>query len=1227
MKEKLLKYFERFISYLQRIHIRLSASQELHAYTSLSPVDDADNDGKYAQALLWALKNRKEKDIKNIAITGPYGSGKSSVLKTFQKRFGGKDLKFLNISLATFKDEISSDEQGQGKPGNNSNDNTSKEEMLRLIELSILQQIFYHEKDSKIPDSRFKKIKRHSRVSIIFTTLCWSLFALSAINLIYTDFVTRILNGYELSKSQLNIIHLLSLTLSLSGFVYLIAKSIRILSKVKLKLSITDTEIEIDENISKSILNHHIDELLYFFEATPYNVVIIEDLDRFNQTEIFTKLREINLLLNNSKKVNKDIVFIYAVRDDMFKDKERAKFFDFIVPIIPVINASNSSQKLLEYREVNKYEWRDDLIEDIAIFISDMRLLHNIVNEFHLYKSKLSKELDQNKLLAILIYKNIFPGDFSQLSEGEGRLYNSLHNKKSYILTATKKVNENIEIIKEEISSIENIEIKNIQELRSLYILRYVERLKGMHDFVINGYVVTSENMTTDENFDYLIGNRASYQYPHYSSIQTSKISERFEAIEKSVDPDKNYSTRLKEIRDWHDGKVNKLKKQIQELEIEKATIRNYKIKEILAKDPSIFGTIDDNQKALVNVLIRNGYIDENYFDYISLFYEGTLTKRDYQFLLNVKSQRALEYDFQLNKVEDLVKRINSLDFDKEYLLNYQVVEFLLSSKIYDAQLNRMLHKLSDESEASVKFVDGMIFFANKNQNFIILICKKWPNIWNYIQTKSLYPDEKRREYFRLIIENAEISDIQVIASKSDLRTYILSDKHFLNIIPDETRVINIIKVLNLLFTEIDENSLSTSFLNHIYENSYYQINEYMIRLLIKKKGTFNQASFDTKNYSAITNSGCNELISYINDNLDLYIKDVYLKIETNDQEDENLLIILLNSKVTLENKHKILLKIKNQISDISEIEDLTVMELLFKENKVIPTWDNIFHYFVEAKQEISDSLIEFIDQDHVMSKLSKKKIPTGGDDESLTGVYKNFILKLTKSEEISDQNYALMLQSLPYSYTRFTTEDLNSNKIISLIKTKTIRLSKENFLHLKEKGEQHHIRLMEHSNSDLLKDISSYELDNSDVLSILKSNSLSDELKAELLSKIDKSIILSSANILQTIGSIAVKNNSFVISEEVLKRTLCSNSLLTETKVKIFNDRFERLDSSFITEFLNSLGEPYSNIALVGKKPSLPDTVWNLKFANILESKKYISSYEPQAGKGIRINTFKKEQ
>ena len=64
-------------------------------------------------------------------------------------------------------------------------------------------------------------------------------------------------------------------------------------------------------------------------------------------TEIFTKLRELNNLINGSKQINRKVVFLYAIKDDMFQDKERTKFFDFIIPVIPVINSSNWEKPIM----------------------------------------------------------------------------------------------------------------------------------------------------------------------------------------------------------------------------------------------------------------------------------------------------------------------------------------------------------------------------------------------------------------------------------------------------------------------------------------------------------------------------------------------------------------------------------------------------------------------------------------------------------------------------------------------------------------------------------------------------------------------------------------------------------------------------------------------------------------------------------------------------------------
>lgn len=53
-------------------------------YRDLTPESDTKNSEEYIRALHWAIKN---KDVKNIALSGPYGSGKSSVIKTYLKKY------------------------------------------------------------------------------------------------------------------------------------------------------------------------------------------------------------------------------------------------------------------------------------------------------------------------------------------------------------------------------------------------------------------------------------------------------------------------------------------------------------------------------------------------------------------------------------------------------------------------------------------------------------------------------------------------------------------------------------------------------------------------------------------------------------------------------------------------------------------------------------------------------------------------------------------------------------------------------------------------------------------------------------------------------------------------------------------------------------------------------------------------------------------------------------
>jgi hypothetical protein len=676
-KNYLLIIINKIIEWLSHVELKLKPKkEELNCFHPLSPTCDAEKIEKYIKSIEWALDHKDK--IKNIAISGSYGSGKSSVIQTYIKQNKNKDYKFLNISLATFKETK--------KKGDDSENGTS--EVLRLIELSVLQQLFYHEKDEKIPDSRFKKIKSYKTRYLWYYTIGLISFLISVLFLVAPKVLAKF-SLIEIPYEYFKLTHLLASLISIVGLFIILLKSSRAIKGMAIKkLKIKDAEIEIDSKISKSILNNHIDEILYFFEVTDYNVVFIEDLDRFEQTEVFTKLREINLLINNSKKIKGEVVFIYAIKDDMFVDKDRTKFFDFMIPIIPVINYSNSNEKLLSIVKKNGYSISEDLMDNLALFIDDMRLLYNIMNEYNIYSNKLDGNLDQNKLLSMIVYKNLHPKDFNELNQNEGFLYNIILKKTEYIKDELRKLDQKISELNNRIKEVELVQLRDLPELRLIYVSKIIEKINttnyGLSRFNLDNIPYTITGATEDKPFELLSkGGRISYYYQNNNQNNTQI---NFADIEKGVCPNLSYKEREKLVLDK--SQVNNFKRKISDLESSKNEVRKYKLNELIKdKQLDINEAIEetsvelkgnlDKQKDLINILLRNAYIDENYLDYISIFHEGSLTKADNQFLINVRIQKETEFDFKLTKCQRLIEKINLFEFEKKYVLNFDLIDAL----------------------------------------------------------------------------------------------------------------------------------------------------------------------------------------------------------------------------------------------------------------------------------------------------------------------------------------------------------------------------------------------------------------------------------------------------------------------------------------------------------------------------------------------------------------------
>lgn len=439
-------------------------SENKYHFEKLTPIDNVDMN-VYENAIDFIFENN---DIKNVAITGAYSSGKSSVLASYKKKH--QELQFMHISLAHF-DTPDQDE--------------TKEPVL---EGKILNQLIHQIPSDKIPQTNFrvkKKLDNKNIKQMKHTVICFLVATIYFVRFdIWKNYVSALPDScskhilmitthpYALMADGILILMLLS---SFIGWLIGIQKNRNILHKVNLQ----GNEIEIFEETNDSYFDKYLNEVLYLFENTDADVIVFEDIDRFGANIIFERLREVNTLANlQLEKDNKVLRFFYLLRDDIYDSKDRTKFFDYIIPIVPVVDSSNSfNQFITHFENTEIYDRLDEsFLQGLSLYIDDMRLLKNIYNEFIIYFNRLNiTELNCNKMLAIITYKNIFPRDFSNLQLNRGFVY-SLFNQKDEICDDERnKINANIEEIQKKILSSKHELLTSTHELNLLFAAKYLK--------------------------------------------------------------------------------------------------------------------------------------------------------------------------------------------------------------------------------------------------------------------------------------------------------------------------------------------------------------------------------------------------------------------------------------------------------------------------------------------------------------------------------------------------------------------------------------------------------------------------------------------------------------------------------------------------------------------------------------------------------------------------------
>lgn len=1152
--------------------------------------------------------------IRNVALTGPFGSGKSSILLTVQKECEGENkpnksclnkkknnaLKFLPISLARLNElKISDSNDDNGENAENSS-KTEEEELNRKIEYSILQQLVYREKASTVPDSRIKRIltpdtgiARIATILAFFISLC----ILLEPNFIKVQSIYQLLNfgKWNVVGDIIAIIYVVVILCK-----YIIPYSLRTIHKITIThLNIQGTEIMMEKANSNSIFNHHLDEILYFFSRTNYNVIVIEDLDRFGTPDIFLKLRELSMLINESKIVDRHVTFLYAIKDDLFEDEERTKFFDQIVTVIPFINASNSHSKLKKLLKNNGLEDNlitDDALKDIAFFIQDMRILINIVNEFFQYRKMLcnneNHKLDMTKLLAMMVYKNYHPEDFAKLHRRDGRVFKALQLKNRFEkLIVSQFEKEKTELEQEERCLIDTRD-KDVVDIRLCFIHKFVDAIACRTAFKIRidgSYYSFIEIAQSEDLFDKLCKlTYLEYYYTQSNGYTTNSYHSFNNDRIKSLAQEFRLQLRLDSIN----GKsANILRQKRLNLEKKFASKTGKNLSFYLLNYPNLMedpAWVSLSIPPMIALFLREGYIDENYYDYISFFFEGMITLDDKNWLLSLKLGKSQPFNYQLTQIRNICDELRPTYFESDTILNIDLLDFLYENRsslpvFYNLFMNRLKH-----ADVSVDFI---IEYYKKGENVdsILVESIQWDEETSWIVAEE-QGDSAKSEILKTIwCKYSKTMPDQTIEWMGVNFSFLVNNIDIIG----RDRCIQIVS--ECIF---DKLILCPDWLmDAIIKTSSYQITLDNISMLLiyLSNDIAKQVSFES-----ILKSQNNDLIRFLTDAENI-IETLRIIPEKSMEEENGIIYIIDNADIPTQQKEKYLQRQTAKINNISSISTDNY-KLAFENSLVVSSWQNMIEYY--RHYSFDTVLSSFINKHY--QDISESH--TTEEDEQL-----NIYIDIFLSNEISINGYKSLIENLNFQVDTndIRLKDLHEDRFKCLLQNGILPFSTDVLQTLVSSlNLAYYLEFYIDQYVSILDNVAvNFTLPQA--LILINSKKLTRELKVKVFPKFDFNSIVIQSTILQDFGAHILINNPFHMEWPISYiRAIIYPNMNGDTANKIRLIVMKR-EPNLIRELLREMGFPYSELLEDRKCPEFVKSSYNADFLNFMIAQGVISSYK----------------
>jgi hypothetical protein len=657
--------------------------------------------------------------------------------------------------------------------------------------------------------------------------------------------------------------------------------------------------------------------------------------------------------------------------------------------------------------------------------------------------------------------------------------------------------------------------------------------------------------------------------------------------------------------------------KEIRDLRTKLGTLRMTKFNEVMRENSNetdvLFDAFGDDAD-LARFLVLEGYLDDTYYQYTSLFHSGRLSPSDNKFLIHIRGFKTPEPDFQIDNPKEVIAAMRDEDFSRDYVLNVKIVDWLLADpSSYGTQTKRLLAFIASDFDHCEPFLASYYARGTAITALITGLTGSWPEFVatalnspaNLLHSAHIIRHLSDAQLHSLTEGNSALSDF-VSERLADILAQGID-------FPAERLKSMDVEAADLAAVEAYPGIIRVLVDEGLYVLSMDNLS-FIFRVVL---GIESPDRLREQNYTLVLETGSAPLIAKIDGRFAEYLQNVLLRLPDNCLESLSAIHrVIGRDDVEFEAIVHFLEKQSTPVPSLDQVPN-SLHGKLFQIEKIEATWENCLA-FLRSEKFDPETLTQFLKSAATLRALAARKVPDGDQAAPLC----KFIIE---NDALSVEAYAVYVGALPRKFNAFP-QQVSVEKTSILIEQSTISFSVGNLSHLND-----HPAL---AVAFVVKNIAEFfELEDEcalddDFRQKLLEAHISDENRLKIVRKMDLSLLANISSRAAIVGGILARTG-FKIADLGIDsaRAIIVNSRPLANQVSLFNMLHEMFDDQQVGDIFRSLPDPFPDIKPGYATPKIAGNDANVAFVTWLQDRRFISSW--RRGRifddDIRMNMFRK--